>query len=120
MLLNVSLTFLKLYGDVFPQRVLMYEPAFAARIVNACAVLHNMRIQHRLPLEEFEELIAINQNSNAGLIGTVDHNGNADFIDVEEDLAQRGPRVVAQRIQRQIMQERFPNFRDAEERAQDE
>lgn len=47
--------------------------------------------------------------------------GNGGYlINVEEDLAQRGPRVVAQRIQQQIMRERFPNFRDAEERVQDE
>lgn len=98
----------------------MYKPAFAVRIVNACAVLHNMRIQHRLPFEEFEEPIAINQNGNACLIGAVDHNGNAGLINVEEDIAARGPRVVAQRIQRQIMRERFPNFRDAEECVQDE
>lgn len=84
------------------QRVLMYEPAFAARIVNACAVLHNMRIQHRLPLEEFEEPVAAY------------HHENADPMNVNEAVVQRGPRAVAQRIQRQIMRERFPNFRDAE------
>lgn len=26
----------------------MYEPGLAGRIVNACAVLHNMRIHHQL------------------------------------------------------------------------
>lgn len=30
------------------QRKLMYEPGLAGRIVNACAVLHNMRIHHQL------------------------------------------------------------------------
>ncbi|XP_025157887.1 putative nuclease HARBI1 [Harpegnathos saltator] len=30
------------------QRQLMYEPGLAGRIVNACAVLHNMRIHHRI------------------------------------------------------------------------
>lgn len=30
------------------QRQLMYEPGLAGKIVNACAVLHNMRIHHRL------------------------------------------------------------------------
>ncbi|KYQ58969.1 Putative nuclease HARBI1 [Trachymyrmex zeteki] len=30
------------------QRQLMYEPSMAGKIVNACAVLHNMRIAHRI------------------------------------------------------------------------
>lgn len=30
------------------QRKLMYEPGLAGRIVNACAVLHNMRIHYRV------------------------------------------------------------------------
>ncbi|XP_025160770.1 putative nuclease HARBI1 isoform X2 [Harpegnathos saltator] len=30
------------------QKQLMYEPGLAGRIVNACAVLHNMRIHHRI------------------------------------------------------------------------
>jgi len=33
--------------------------------------------------------------------------------DIEDDI-QRGPRIVAKRIQKQIMKERFPNFPDAE------
>lgn len=33
----------------------MYEPAFAGRIVNAYAVLHNMRIHHRLPMPDYDE-----------------------------------------------------------------
>ncbi|XP_018395394.1 PREDICTED: putative nuclease HARBI1 [Cyphomyrmex costatus] len=86
------------------QRVLMYEPVFAAKIVNACAVLHNIRIRHRLHLEEFEAPIAANnpQNENAGA------------NEINEDVIQRGPRALAQRIQRQIMRERFPNYRDAQ------
>lgn len=31
------------------QRVLMYAPDKAGRIVNACATLHNMRIHYKLP-----------------------------------------------------------------------
>ncbi|XP_025157309.1 putative nuclease HARBI1 [Harpegnathos saltator] len=93
------------------QRVLMYRPAFAAKIVNACAVLHNIRIQHRLPVEELEAPIAADNGEyeNAGLIDN-------------EDLHQRGPRALAQRIQRQIMRKRFPNYRDAqdEERAEND
>jgi len=34
------------------QRVLMYAPAMAGKIVNTCAVLHNMRIHYRIPIEE--------------------------------------------------------------------
>lgn len=34
------------------QRVLMYSPNMAGKIVNACAVLHNMRIHYRVPVEE--------------------------------------------------------------------
>ncbi|XP_025161990.1 putative nuclease HARBI1 [Harpegnathos saltator] len=93
------------------QRVLMYRPAFAAKIVNACAVLHNIRIQHRLPVEELEAPITADNGEyeNAGLIDN-------------EDLHQRGPRALAQRIQRQIMRKRFPNYRDAqdEERAEND
>lgn len=88
------------------QRVLMYKPAFAAKIVNACAVLHNIRIAHRLPLQEFEVPIDANHPENV----------NA----VDECIAQRGPRAVAQRIQREIMIERFPNYRDAEAHGQEE
>ncbi|XP_046587846.1 putative nuclease HARBI1 [Neodiprion lecontei] len=72
------------------QRVLMYEPAFAAKIVNACAVLHNMRVQLRLNNEDDEQLAPIAHP-------------------VENDVD-----PMAQRIQQQIMRERFPNFRDAE------
>jgi len=36
------------------QRVLMYSPAFAGHIVNACAVLYNMRLHHRLPAVHFD------------------------------------------------------------------
>lgn len=66
------------------QRVLLYKPAFAAKIVNACAVLHNMRIHYRLPYEEFQAPIAADngQNSNAGI------------IDINEDVARRGPRAL--------------------------
>ncbi|XP_025158261.1 putative nuclease HARBI1 [Harpegnathos saltator] len=39
---------------------------------------------------------------------------NTGLID-NEDLHQRGPRALAQRIQRQIMRERFPNYRDAQD-----
>lgn len=37
------------------QRKLMYEPGLAGKIVNACAVLHNMRLEHRIQEIEVEE-----------------------------------------------------------------
>lgn len=85
------------------QRVLMYEPAFAGRIVNACAVLHNMRIHHRLPMPDYDE--ADNQ-----IIANDDDNRHERDV-----LVRQGPRAVARRIQQQIMRERFPQFRDADE-----
>ncbi|XP_029678128.1 putative nuclease HARBI1, partial [Formica exsecta] len=36
-------------------RVLQYEPGFAGRIVNACAVLHNMRIAGGILDDPFED-----------------------------------------------------------------
>lgn len=30
----------------------MYEPVVAGQIVNACAVLHNMRLHYRMPQED--------------------------------------------------------------------
>nr|XP_046467709.1 putative nuclease HARBI1 [Neodiprion pinetum] len=87
------------------QRVLMYEPAFAAKIVNACAVLHNMRVQLRLNNEDDEQL--------APIAHPVEN--DVDPMDQDEEYNRRGPRALAQRIQQQIMRERFPNFRDAEE-----
>jgi len=50
------------------QRQLMYEPDMAGKIVNACAVLHNMRIAHRLQeieVDEHEILHHIRMNDRA-------------------------------------------------------
>ncbi|XP_024878983.1 putative nuclease HARBI1 [Temnothorax curvispinosus] len=81
------------------QRVLMYAPDIAGQIVNACAILHNMRLYYRLPLD-MEENVFLD-------------NAPADHIHVEEEEEveiRRGPRAVAQRIQKQLMQEWFPNY----------
>jgi len=32
----------------------MYRPEMAGKIVNTCAVLYNMRIQYRLPVQQIE------------------------------------------------------------------
>lgn len=50
------------------QRRLMYNPDMAGKIVNACAVLHNMRIAHRLQdveVDEEEILQHVNRNDRA-------------------------------------------------------
>lgn len=86
------------------QRVLMYEPSFAGRIVNACTVLHNMRIHYRLPLPDYDE---------AAVYEIMDNNHNNRHE--ENILRQQGPRAVARRIQQQIMRERFPQLHDADE-----
>jgi len=41
-------------------RVLMYAPEVVEQIVNACAVLHNMRLHYRLPIDE-ENVIPENE-----------------------------------------------------------
>lgn len=84
------------------QRVLMYAPEVAGQIVNACAVLHNMRLHYRLPIEEEEDVI---------LVAPANHID--DIEEEEEALPYRGPRALAQRIQKQIMLEWFPNHRCA-------
>lgn len=82
------------------QRVLMYAPEVAGQMVNACAVLHNMRLHYKLPIEE-EDIIPI---------APANHMND---IEAEEALPHRGPRAIAQRIQKQIMLEWFPNHRCA-------
>ncbi|XP_029340937.1 putative nuclease HARBI1 [Acyrthosiphon pisum] len=83
------------------QRVLMYAPDKAGRIVNACATLHNMRIHYNLPIPE-EELAGeqIGQNIYENIeIPNIDQQG--------------GPRAVAKRIQRHIL-DQYDHLRDGE------
>lgn len=82
------------------QRVLMYEPAMAGKIVNACAVLHNMRIHYCMPID----------------VENIDNrNNNNNYVRTENEEAERGgPRAAAMRIQKQIMQDWFPNDIDAD------
>jgi len=84
------------------QRVLMYTPDMAGKIVNACAVLHNMRIHYCIPIEE--------ENID---------NRNIDNYNIrnlqQNDVAMRdGPRILAMRIQKQIMQDWFPGCIDGD------
>lgn len=83
------------------QRVLMYAPDKAGRIVNASATLHNMRIHYKLPnREEDLDVEQIGQNMNDNLeIPYIDQRG--------------GPRAVAKRIQRQIL-DQFHSLRNGE------
>lgn len=80
----------------------MYAPVMAGKIVNACAVLHNMRIHYRIPIEE--ENID-NRNINNYIERNLPQN----------DVAIRGgPRAVAMRIQKQLMQDWFPGYIDGD------
>jgi len=76
----------------------MYSPDMAGKIVNACAVLHNMRIHYRVPVEE----------------ENIDNWINDDYgvrhLEDNEMLERGGPRAVAMRIQKQIMQNWFPDY----------
>lgn len=86
------------------QRTLMYTPEISGQIVNSYAVLHNMRVHYRLPLEIEENIIFNNAHVN-----------QANDIDEEEQdiILRRGPRAIAQRIQKRIMRDWFPNYQCA-------
>lgn len=80
------------------QRVLMYAPETAGKIVNAYAVIHNMRVHYRLPIQQMDNYIeqqSIHEN---------DRNDENNEI-----INRRRPRVVAMRIQNQLMANWFPN-----------
>lgn len=70
----------------------MYAPETAGKIVNACAIIHNMRIHYRLPIQLIEDCI---EKEPVG--------GNNRINDNNEIIDRIGPRVVAMRIQKQIM-----------------
>lgn len=85
------------------QRVLMYDSAFAGHIVNACAVLHNMRLYHRLPAGDYYDAVDDGVNNN-----------NVQIRDNEQggENVRQGPRALAQRIQSQLMRERYEHLPD--------
>lgn len=74
-------------------RVLQYEPGFAGRIVNACAVLHNMRNADGIFDDEFDDDEPIYENNCNN--------------DIEPDNNLRGPLAIARRIQERLIAERF-------------
>lgn len=86
------------------QRILMYSPDMAGKIVNACAALHNIRIQCNLPVHEDDNDFF--QENNVDEL----HVNNRELAFI---VNERGPRAIAQRIQKQIM-EQFGNFRDGD------
>lgn len=79
-------------------RVLQYEPGFAGRIVNACAVLHNMRIAHGILnddlLDEFDDAHIYENCGEAHDINNLDNDD-------------RRPLAIARRIQDRLIAERF-------------
>ena len=75
-------------------RVLQYKPGFAGRIVNACAVLHNMRHAHDLLDDPL-----------GGPLFNEDH-VHENIANNEPDNVLR-PLAVAQRIQDALIAERF-------------
>ncbi|CAI6353897.1 unnamed protein product [Macrosiphum euphorbiae] len=86
------------------QRVLMYVPVTAGKIVNACAVIHNMRVHYRLSILPFEDCI---EQDSVG--------GNNRINENNEIEDRRGPRVVAMKIQKQLMANWFPNYVDGDQ-----
>jgi len=82
----------------------MYAPEIAGKIVNACAVIHNMRVHYRLPIQPFEDCI-----EQEPVEGNNRINENNEIED------RRGPRVVAMRIQKQLMANWFPNYVDGDQ-----
>lgn len=82
------------------QRVLMYAPETAGKIVNACAVIHNMRLHYNIPIQQYDNFIDEEP---------VPANNENAIID------RRGPRVIAMRIQKQLMANWFPNYVDGDQ-----
>lgn len=74
-------------------RVLQYEPGFAGRIVNACAVLHNMRNADGI----FDDEFAYDEHM---------YENDCDD-DIEPDNNLREPLAIARRIQDRLIAEIF-------------
>lgn len=80
----------------------MYAPDMAGKIVNACAVLHNMRNHYCMPIIEAN---IDNGNNNDYNVRQLEHN----------EMAERGGlRAIATRIQKQIMLNWFPDYIDGD------
>lgn len=66
--------------------------------------IHNMRLHYRLPILPFEDCI---EQDPVG--------GNNRINENNEIEVRRGPRVVAMRIQKQLMANWFPNYVDGDQ-----
>ncbi|KYN09112.1 Putative nuclease HARBI1 [Trachymyrmex cornetzi] len=75
------------------QRQLMYEPGMSGKIVNACAVLHNMRIAHRINDIEFDDDFIQDVNRENIVIGEDERQyvfqGRATAIRIQENFIAR-------------------------------
>lgn len=89
---NVAERFFGVFKSVWRclsyQRVLMYAPDMAGKIVNACAVLHNMCIHYRLPIEV------------ENIENCYDNDHNLRNLEHNEMAERGGPRAIAMRIQK--------------------
>lgn len=79
-------------------RVLQYEPGFAGRIINACAVLHNMRNYHGV----FDDDLLNEYNDNEHIY---ENCNNAHDVNLDNNI--RGPLAIARRIQDRLIAEKF-------------
>jgi len=74
------------------QRQLMYEPGMAGKIINACAVLHNMRIAHRIDDIDLDEDFAQDLNRH-NILGVDDQQyvfqGRATAIRIQDNFIAR-------------------------------
>lgn len=82
----------------------MYAPETAGKIINACAVIHNMRLHYHLPIQEIDNYI-----EQEPIHGNNMNNENNEIIN------RGGPRVIAMRIQKQLMANWFPNYVDGDQ-----
>ena len=74
-------------------RVLHYRPQMASKIINACVVLHNMCLQHRIPEPEFD---AEMEQADLGLYNDDEIYDDVQIAHVNPDLA--AARQLQQRI----------------------
>ncbi|XP_063920898.1 putative nuclease HARBI1 [Zophobas morio] len=79
-------------------RVLHYRPQMASKIINACVVLHNMCLQHRIPEPEFD---AEMEQADLGLYNDDEIYDDVQMAHVNPDLA------AARQLQQRIIHNHF-------------
>ncbi|XP_032690770.1 putative nuclease HARBI1 [Odontomachus brunneus] len=85
-------------------RVLQYEPGFAGKIVNACAVFHNMRNAH--VFHNMRNAHGIFDNDLFDELNNIHMYENCDDVNINLDNV-HGPLAIARRIQDRLIAERF-------------